>query len=87
VHVTTKASSYVKKQNKTKQNKRKFYITSGPEFGVHLQDKNVIIDESFCMGFIKSLEMTYMLKSVGITEYYSGENVELLGEAWKNQGL
>jgi hypothetical protein len=28
-----------------------------------------------------------MLKSVGIPEYYSGGNVELLGEAWKNQGL
>jgi hypothetical protein len=28
-----------------------------------------------------------MLKSVGIPEYYLGGNVELLGEAWKNQGL
>jgi hypothetical protein len=27
-----------------------------------------------------------MLKSVGIPEYYLGENVEFLGEAWKNQG-
>jgi hypothetical protein len=31
--------------------------------------------------------MTYMLKSVGIPEYYLGGNVEFLGEAWKNQGL
>jgi hypothetical protein len=36
---------------------------------------------------IKALEKTYMLKSAGIPEYYSGENVELLGESWKNQGL
>jgi hypothetical protein len=34
-----------------------------------------------------SLEKTYMLKSVGIPEYYLGGNVEFLGEAWKNQGL
>jgi hypothetical protein len=39
------------------------------------------------MAVIKSLEATYMLKSVGIPEYYLGENVEFLGEAWKNQGL
>jgi hypothetical protein len=39
------------------------------------------------MAVIKSLENTYMLKSVGIPEYYLGENVEFLGEAWKNQGL
>jgi hypothetical protein len=31
--------------------------------------------------------MTYMLKSVGIPEYYSDGNVEFLGEAWKNQKL
>jgi hypothetical protein len=34
-----------------------------------------------------SLETTYMLKSVGIPEYYLGGNVEFLGQAWKNQGL
>jgi hypothetical protein len=39
------------------------------------------------MEVIKSLEKTYMLKSVGIPEYYLGRNVEFLGEAWKNQGL
>jgi hypothetical protein len=36
---------------------------------------------------IKALEKTYMLKSVGIPEYYLGGNVEFLGEAWKNQGF
>jgi hypothetical protein len=40
------------------------------------------------MAVIKSLETTYMLKSAGIPEYYYlGENVEFLGEAWKNQGF
>jgi hypothetical protein len=39
------------------------------------------------MAVIKSLEKTYMLKSVGIPEYYLGGNVKFLGEAWKNQGL
>jgi hypothetical protein len=39
------------------------------------------------MEVIKALEKTYMLKSVGIPEYYLGGNVEFLGEAWKNQGL
>jgi hypothetical protein len=28
-----------------------------------------------------------MSKNVGIPGYYLGGNVELLGEAWKNQGL
>jgi hypothetical protein len=36
---------------------------------------------------IKELEKTYMLKSVGIPEYYLGGNVKFIGEAWKNQGL
>jgi hypothetical protein len=39
------------------------------------------------MTVIKALEKTYMLKSVGIPEYYLGGNVEFLGEAWKNQGI
>jgi hypothetical protein len=39
------------------------------------------------MAVIKSLERTYMLKSVGIPKYYLGGNMEFLGEAWKNQGL
>jgi hypothetical protein len=39
------------------------------------------------MAVIKSLEMTYMQKSVGIPVYYFVGNVEFLGEAWKDQGL
>jgi hypothetical protein len=39
------------------------------------------------MAVIKALEKTYMLKSVGIPEYYLCGNVEFLGETWKNQGL
>jgi hypothetical protein len=39
------------------------------------------------MAVIKALEKTYMLKSVGISEYYLGGNVEFLGETWKNHGL
>jgi hypothetical protein len=37
------------------------------------------------MTVIKSLEKTYMLKSVGTPEYYLGENVKFLGESRKNQ--
>jgi hypothetical protein len=125
---------------------KKVYITAGPEFGVNLHGKNLIIDTSIyglktsaarfhehehlsesllrlgykktkhdpdlwmvdkslhyeyletyvddiliwskdSMAVIKSLEKTYMLKSVGIPEYYLCGNVELLGEAWKNHGL
>jgi hypothetical protein len=36
------------------------------------------------MAVIKALEKTYMLKSVGIPEYYLGGNVELLQNTWKN---
>jgi hypothetical protein len=39
------------------------------------------------MAVLKALEKTYLLKSVGIPEYYLDGNVEFLGEAWKNQGL
>jgi hypothetical protein len=39
------------------------------------------------MAVVKELEKTYMLKSVGIPEYYLGGNVESLGEAWKDQEL
>jgi hypothetical protein len=39
------------------------------------------------MAVIKALKKTYMLKSVGIPEYYLGGNVEFLGESWNNQGL
>jgi hypothetical protein len=36
---------------------------------------------------LKSLEKFFILKSVGIPGYYLGGNVEILAEAWKNQGL
>jgi hypothetical protein len=39
------------------------------------------------MAVIKALEKTYILKSVGIPDYYLGGNVEFLGETWKNQRL
>jgi hypothetical protein len=39
------------------------------------------------MAVIKALQKTYMLKSVGIPEYYLGGNVEFLEKAWKNQRL
>jgi hypothetical protein len=39
------------------------------------------------MAVIKSLEKIYLLKNVGIPEYYLGGNLEFLGETWKNQGL
>jgi hypothetical protein len=39
------------------------------------------------MSVIKSLEKMYLLKTVGIPEYYLDGNVKILGEAWKNQGL
>jgi hypothetical protein len=39
------------------------------------------------MTVIKSMEKNYMLKSVGIPEYYSVGNVEFLGQTWKNQRL
>jgi hypothetical protein len=47
----------------------------------------IIIWSKDPMEVIKSLEKTYTLKSVDISEYYLGGNVEFLGEAWKNQGL
>jgi hypothetical protein len=39
------------------------------------------------MAFIKSLEKIYVLKGVGLPEYYPGGNVEFFGDAWNNQGL
>jgi hypothetical protein len=47
---------------------------------------DILIWSNDLMAVIKALEKTCMLKSVGIPEYYLGGNVELLGEAWKNQG-
>jgi hypothetical protein len=48
---------------------------------------DIVIWSTDPMAVIKALEKTYMLKSVGIPEYYLGGNVEFLGEAWKNHGL
>jgi hypothetical protein len=48
---------------------------------------NILIWSKDPMAGIKSLEKTYMLKSVGIPGYYLGANVEFLGETWKNKRL
>jgi hypothetical protein len=48
---------------------------------------NILIWSKDPMDVIKSLEKTYMSKSVGIPDYYSCGNMEFLGEAWKYQGL
>jgi hypothetical protein len=48
---------------------------------------DILIWSKDLMAVRKSLEKTYMLKSVGIPEYYSGGNVELLQNTWKNQRL
>jgi hypothetical protein len=48
---------------------------------------DILIWSKDLMAIIKALEKTYMLKSVGIPEYYLGRNVEFLGKAWKNHGL
>jgi hypothetical protein len=48
---------------------------------------DILIWSKDTMAVIKSLEKTYMLKSMGIPEYFLGGNVEFLGEAWNNQGL
>jgi hypothetical protein len=54
-------------------------------FATYVDD--ILIGSKDPMAVIKSLEKTYMLKSVGIPEYYLGGSIEFLGEAWKNQGL
>jgi hypothetical protein len=41
---------------------------------------DILILIKYTIAVIKSLEKTYMLKSVGIPEYYLGGNVEFLGE-------
>jgi Reverse transcriptase (RNA-dependent DNA polymerase) len=48
---------------------------------------DIIVWSKDPMAVIKSLEKNYVLKGVGIPEYYLGGSVEFLGEAWKNQGL
>ena len=42
---------------------------------------NILIWSKDPMAVIKSLKKTYLLKGVGIPEYYLGGNVEFLGEA------
>jgi hypothetical protein len=49
----------------------------------HVDD--ILIWSKDVMAVKKSLEKTYMLKSVDIPEYYLGGNVEYLGYALKNQ--
>jgi hypothetical protein len=39
------------------------------------------------MAVIRSVEKIYILKSVSISEYYLGGNIEFPGEAWNNQRL
>jgi hypothetical protein len=63
--------------------KEKVYITAGPEFGATLCGKR----SKDPMSVIKSLNKIYLLKNVGIPEYYLGGNVEFLCDAWKNEGL
>jgi hypothetical protein len=48
---------------------------------------DILIWSKDLMSVINSLEKTYMLKSVGIPEYYLGGNVKFLEELWNNQGL
>jgi hypothetical protein len=48
---------------------------------------DIIIWSKDPMAVLNSLEKTYMLKCVGIPEYYVGGNVKFLREAWKNLGL
>jgi hypothetical protein len=50
-------------------------------------EDDILIWNKDPMVIIKALEETYMLKGVGIPEYYLRVNVEFLGEASKNQGL
>jgi Reverse transcriptase (RNA-dependent DNA polymerase) len=47
----------------------------------------ILIWSKVPMAVIKSLVKIYLLKNVGIPEYYLGGNMEFLGDAWKNQGL
>jgi hypothetical protein len=48
---------------------------------------DILIWSKDLMAVMKSLEKIYLLKNVGIPEYYLGGNVEFLGDACKNQGL
>jgi hypothetical protein len=48
---------------------------------------DILIWSKDLMAVIKSLEMNYMLKSLGTLEYCLGGNVEFFGESWKNQAF
>ena len=48
---------------------------------------DILIWSKVPMTVIKSLEKIYLLKNVGIPDYYLGGSIEFIGESWKNQGL
>jgi hypothetical protein len=48
---------------------------------------DILIWSKDLMAVIKSLEKTYMLKSIGTLEYCLDGNVEFFGESWKNQAF
>jgi hypothetical protein len=50
-------------------------------------EDDILIWSKDPMDVINLLENTYLLKSLGIPDYYLSGDVEFLGEAWKNQGL
>jgi hypothetical protein len=54
---------------------------------LHTYVDDILIWSKDPTAVIKSLQKTFMLKIVGIPEYYLGGHEKFLGEAWKNQGL
>jgi hypothetical protein len=56
------------------------------EYLVTYMDDILIWSKDFS-AFIKTLEKTYMVKSLGTLEYCLGGNVEFFGESWKNQAF
>jgi hypothetical protein len=54
---------------------------------IHYEYLATYVDDILPMAVIKSLKKIYLLKNVGIPEYYLGGNVEFFGDSWKNQGL
>jgi hypothetical protein len=60
--------------------------TSNSEYLAIFVD-DILIWSKDPMTVIKSLEEIYLLKNVGIPEYYLGGNMEFFGDAWKNQSL
>jgi hypothetical protein len=43
---------------------------------------DILVWSKIPMAVIKALEKIYLLKNVGILEYYLGGNIESLGESW-----